>query len=146
MQPAIISGHNRRFTAPAGLDEVQTLFARIEEVGGVHFLTSAWDVEQGEIGLLLAGAKLHLGINAPAHPIVRLAVADLPNLFSPVMTARRIECPDKGSILRVEAILSAPPLGQRIWVERPIVDGFAAAFASAIEAIEEQASARGLTL
>jgi hypothetical protein len=146
MQPAIIQGHNRTFSAPSGCGGVGTLFVRAETDDGLYLLRSAWEAEQGEVGFLLAGAKLHLGINAQIHPIVNLRVSDLPEDFQPVMTARRLNCPARGPIARVEAIIPHPPHGLRIWVERPILDGFAAAFVEGVVAIVEQARERGFDL
>lgn len=146
MQPAIISGHTHRFTAPADQPEVRTLFVRADRVEGLQMLRSAWEVEQSEVGLLLAGAKVHLGINAQVHPVVRLDVADLPDDIEPVFTARRFACPDRGHVLRVEAIVAAKPLPIRVWSERPIVGGMGPAFLEAVEEIEATCRGKGIEL
>lgn len=146
MQPAIINGHNLRMTAPDGHPDVQTLFVRQEVEAGVAMLRSAWECEQGEIGLLLAGAKVLLGIAVPIHPVVRIDVADLPEEFEPVFTARRYQHHEKGWVARIEAVVPSPPHGLRLWVERPIVAGFPAAFEAGMEAIVQLAREKGVNL
>ncbi len=147
MNPAIIANHNVRFTAPPGRPDVVTLFVRSEVVGGIQMLRSAWSVEQAEAGLLLAGAKVLLGIGAEVHPVVNLTVADLPEDFEPVITARRYHCADRGMVARVEGVFPCPPFGLKVWAERPIEEGkFSAAFAEAMEGVETMARETGIKL
>lgn len=146
MQPAIIKGHTRQYTAPVGRPEVATLFVREEVVDGHPVIRSAWDAEQKEVGLLLAGAKVVLGIVAEVHPVVNLGVTDLPDDFDPVFTARRFRCPTRGNVARVEALVCAPPEHIRFWAEEPIVVGFGDAFASAIASIEARAREKGIRI
>lgn len=146
MHPAIIKGHTHRFTAPEGRPEVVTLFVREDNEDGFQMLRSAWEAEQAEVGMLLAGAKLHLGMAVAVHPVVNLMVADLPEDFDPVFTARSFRCSKRGAVLRVEAFIPRSPNGLRIWVEQPIVAGFAAAFAASVAEIEKKAREAGVTL
>jgi hypothetical protein len=126
--------------------QCEALFVRAEVVNGLPRLLSAWEVEQHEAALLLAGAKVHLGIVSASHPPVNLSVSDLPESFEPVVTARRFHCPVRGQVARVEALFALAPAGLRIFAERPIVAGFAVAFASALEAVEKLAKERGCDL
>lgn len=151
MQPAIINGATEAPGQPKGWDSersgaVSALFIRREVDGGVPWMRSAWDAEQKEIGLLLAGAKVVLGVAGVQHPVVNMRVAELPDDFEPVITARRYKCPNRGAVARVEGIFALPPDGLRVWSECPIVSTFADAFAAAMAECEKFARDAGVRL
>lgn len=151
MRAAVIAGFTACPGAPAGWDPAQqghcqALPIREDVVNGVTFMRSAWETEAHEAALLFAGAKIHLGVSAAVHPVVNLAVRDLPDDFEPVVTARRFRCPIRGQCVRVEALFPKPPEGLRIFAERAVVSGFTDAFASALTAIETLARERGCAL
>lgn len=120
------------------------LFIRREEIAGVAYMRSAWDVEHGEATLMFAGAKLTLGISGSCHPIVQLGIAELPPDFEPVMTARRFTSPDGIAWVRVE-MLFAHAGGRKAFCEHPVEGKLADAVKSAIIKIERLAKREGWT-
>ena len=91
MTPDVIEGANVPFHKPANWNEerdgpCQTLHVRVDHEQGGKFMTSAWRPEADEVGWMLAGANIHLGLSAPSHPVVRLTVATPPLEADPVYT------------------------------------------------------------
>src|SRR3546814_3324345 len=69
------------------------LFVRKEKIDGIDFMRSAWDTDSGESIKTLAGAAVILGVSANEHPVVHMGVADLPEVFEPVIQARTFHDP-----------------------------------------------------
>lgn len=134
--------------APADWSEADghcgALFVRREQVGGVAFMRSAWEVETAEAALFLVGARLTLGVAGHCHPVVHLQVTDLPPDFEPAMTARRFTSPDGRSCVRVEMIY---PYGghRRAYAEVEVTGGLGSAVAAGIDLIEGLAQREGWT-
>lgn len=120
----------------------QALFIRREEISGVHFMRSAWDAEANEAHLMLAGAKLVLGVAGHAHPVVHMTVGDLPSDFEPVMTARRFSDLHGKAMVRVE-ILYPHAGGRRGFCEIEVEHSLAEAVAVGIVRVETLAREKG---
>lgn len=120
------------------------LFIRRETIEGVEFMRSAWQFEQAEAALLLAGSSLLLGIAGDRHPVVHFAIDSIPEIFPPVQTSRLFYAPDGQSCVRVE-ILYCKAGGRRAFCEVEITDHYpyAKAIAHGIERIEELARREG---
>ena len=93
MIPARISDSTFRAVPPgdwdsAGQGECGTLHVRVdgESDTAIGFLTSAWEPNGDEIGALLAGAKIEIGISAPRQPVMRVGVGKPLDDFPPVWT------------------------------------------------------------
>lgn len=78
------------------------LFVRRENIAGVGYMRSAWEVEATEAAALFAGARLTLGVAGPGHPVVQLGVGDLPPDFEPTVMARRFNQIDGRPFVKVE--------------------------------------------
>lgn len=119
------------------------LFIRPEEIGGVQFMRSAWEAEPNEAALMMAGAKLIVGISGNVHPVLHLGVDQLPEDFEPLATARKIVAMDGQAGVRVE-MLFCHGGGKRGFIELPLEGtSFAKAVADGIEQIEAMATERG---
>jgi hypothetical protein len=150
MRPARISGADPKpLGAPPDWNEAEHghcggLFIRRENLAGVHFMRSAWEVETGEAALMLAGAPLNLGVQGHAHPVVQLGVGSLPVDFEPVVTARRFNDLKGRPMVRVEMLF--PYVGGRRGFAEEHVDGtLADAVSTAITRIEKLARDEGWT-
>lgn len=119
------------------------LFIRREQISGVPFMRSAWEVDSIEAAYLLAGASLTLAVQGTEHPVVSLGVTPLPADFEPVMFSRRYTAPDGRACLHVE-MLFADEGGKRVYSNVLIGDGgLAPAMALAVEQIEQLAKSKG---
>lgn len=83
------------------------LFIRLDVEQGVPFMRSAWEASPEEALVLLAGAKVILGISGNRHPVVNLGVAQLPVDFAPVSTARQFVALDGTAAIRVDMLFDA---------------------------------------
>jgi hypothetical protein len=83
------------------------LFIRVDIEQGVPFMKSAWEAEPEDALLLLGGAKVILGISGNRHPVVNLGVAQLPEDFAPVVTARQFAALDGTAAIRVDMLFDA---------------------------------------
>lgn len=119
------------------------LFIRPQMINGVHFMQSAWEASPEEAGLLLAGGKMVLGISGVQHPVVQLGVAELPEEFPPVVTARPVVDIVGNSGVQVDMLFAYG--GGRRGVSRMALEGrgFATAVAEGIEQIEALARREG---
>lgn len=121
------------------------LFVRRENIGGVPFMRSAWEVDPGEAALLFAGAPLTLGVSGQLHPVVELAVGALPPDFEPMVHARRFTTPAGQAAVRVDMIFPHNG-GSRAFANVLIGQtGLPAAVALGISQIEEFALKNGWT-
>jgi hypothetical protein len=124
MKPAVIANARPKpLGAPSDWKPDQNghcsaLFVRDEEVNGVHYMRSAWEVDAHEAALLYAGARLTLGIAGNSHPVVQLGMTELPVDFEPVVHARRFAALDGKPMVRVE-MLFAHGGGRRGFTEIP---------------------------
>ena len=148
MRPTRIANHTHAFSPPKDWDaetagHCGTLFARAEVVDGVAYMRSAWETEHHEAGLFLAGAKMVLGIAGQGHPVVHIALAQLPEDFEPVLTARHIIGPSGQRAVRVEMTF-AHDGGRRAFSEILLAGcSFPAAVAKGAELILELADKEG---
>lgn len=123
------------------------LFIRPEIMDGVQFMRSAWEAAPEEAGLLLAGGKLILGISGTQHPVVNMGVAQLPDDFEPVVTARKIVTLGGTVGVRVDMLFSTPTEPKRGFVEVALESrSYASAVAEGIELVEELAKGEGWVL
>ncbi|MBS67228.1 MAG: hypothetical protein CMK98_02945 [Pseudomonas sp.] len=120
------------------------LFVRREQIGGVGYMRSAWEVEASEAAFLLAGAKLTLGIAGEQHPVVQLGVDALPPDFEPIVTARRYTDATGAACVYVEMLFPHEG-GQRAYSKVQIAHTFADAVALGVKQIEDYARAHGWT-
>lgn len=113
------------------------LFVRREQIDGVAYMRSAWEVDHGEAAMLYAGARLTLGVAGNCHPVVQLGIADLPPDFEPVVHARRFNHTDGRACVRVEMLFPHGG-GQRAFANVAVGDdGLAPAVAIGIDQIEK---------
>lgn len=147
MQPTRISGADPRpLGAPQDWNEADHghcggLFVRRENVEGLAFMRSAWEVTPVEAGLLLAGARLTLGVSGNCHPVVQLGVAEIPPDFEPVVYARRQTSVTGEAQVRVE--MAFPPDGRRGYSTVPVLGRLCDAVAAGVEHIELMARKEG---
>ncbi len=121
------------------------LFVRREQIGGVAYMRSAWEVDHGEAAFLYAGARLTLGVAGQCHPVVQLGITPLPPDFEPVVHARRFTHTDGRACVRVEMLFPHEG-GQRAFANVAIgSSSLAAAVASGIDQIEQFALKNGWT-
>jgi hypothetical protein len=116
MRPAVIEGFTHALGVPAQWDQEKNgrcavLHIRAEVIQGIGFLRSAWETDEADPGLLLAGARMVLGIagmptsdNQIAHPVVHLDMTDVPEDVPPTLTARQFAQADGTQALHVEMI------------------------------------------
>lgn len=144
MNPVRIEGATIPLGKPEGWDEGEaghcsTLWVRPDIDGGLPFLRSAWEVTVNEIGLLLAGAKVQLGVCAKQHPVVNLGLGPAPESYLPPVVVQQTAhhgCP-------AVMVLMFFPCGQRVKSEATIgADGLGAAVKLAIDEIENFARER----
>jgi hypothetical protein len=123
MKPVRITrAHPQPLDAPLDWDRDENghcgrLFIRLETIEGVPYMRSAWEAEQDEALFLLAGGKLILGISGNKHPVVHLAMEDLPEEFQPAVTARQMATLDGTQGVRVEMLWAVKGQGRRAFVE-----------------------------
>jgi len=150
--PAKIEGDSRPIGAPSNWNEAESgrcgaLFVRHDVVGGLQFMTSAWEPDTNEIGWLLAGAKIQLGVSARQHPVVNLGVGDPPEDGLPVFTVRQsIDAEGKRS---VRATIFIPPTdskgGAVAWADATVEGGsIGEAVGQAVDYAENLAREQGL--
>lgn len=120
------------------------LFVRRENIAGVAYMRSAWEVEAHEAALLFAGARLTLGVAGQCHPVVQLGVGQLPPDFEPTVMARRFTHERGLPCVRVEMLF--PHGGGRSGhCEVEITDTLADAVADGVTRIEALARREGWT-
>jgi hypothetical protein len=118
------------------------LFVRRENIAGLAYMRSAWEVEAPEAALLFAGARMTLGISGWQHPVVQLGIGDLPPDFEPTVMARRFTDLSGRPAVRVEMLF--PHAGGRRGFCEVHVDGtLADAVAEGIDRIEAMARREG---
>lgn len=149
-QPARIDNAlPKPLAAPADWDPATNghcagLFIRVDQSDGLTYMRSAWDVQHDETLHLLAGAKMVLGISGIQHPVVNMAVDQLPEDFQPAYTVRQIVTLGGIAAARVEGLYPAKGRPQRIFVEEPIdAAGLSITVGRAIDKIEELARKNG---
>lgn len=120
------------------------LFVRIDNDrgNGLTFIRSAWEPDDREACLLLAGGKVILGVSGTCQPVVSLQVAQVPEDFDPVVTARRIVTPTGYRRVRVEMLYPNRKEARRAFAEIPIEDGVSFAASTAEGIAECEALAR----
>ena len=123
MKPAVIEGSTHALGVPQKWDQEKNgrcavLHVKAEVIQGIGFLRSAWEPEEADPGLLLAGARMVLGIagapnehNQIAHPVVHLDMTDVPEDVPPTLTARQFAQPDGSQALHVEMIFGPAKRG-----------------------------------
>lgn len=67
---------NADHIAESDEEGVLPLSIRIENFSDIPMMVSEWVPSEEQRKLIADGASLYLGVNAPRHPIVALAVAD----------------------------------------------------------------------
>lgn len=92
MKPVVIEGYTHVLGAPPNWDQdsngrCAALHVRAEVINQVPFLRSAWETEPTEAAMLLAGARLVLGVAVPVHPVVHLEVTEVPDDIAPTLVA-----------------------------------------------------------
>ncbi len=65
------------------------LFVRREIIGGIHYMRSAWELEEEEALLLLAGGQQIIGVQGHEHPVLHLGIQPPPEDAQPVYVSRR---------------------------------------------------------
>lgn len=149
MRPAKIARHTAALAPPPDWDPAEnghcgTLYVRGEQIDGVHFMRSAWDIEPHEAALMFAGAKLILGVAGSAHPVVHLAIESMPEDFEPFVTARRVFNLDGTPAARVEILYPNGGAPQRGFIEVQMEGrSFAVAVARGVNKIEKLAKQKG---
>jgi hypothetical protein len=147
MLPVRIEGDATRLGAPHDWNDADhgrcgALWVRLDSVDGLPFMRSAWEPEADEAGLLLAGAKVHLGICGTSHPVVQVGIGPLPEDFLPPLTVEQAVTPEGVKSVKVAMFV---PGGQRITAAATLgTDGLGPAVALAIGEIETLARAEGL--
>jgi hypothetical protein len=148
MRPARISGAEPKpLGAPEDWNEAESghcgaLFIRRENIAGVAYMRSAWEVEATEAALLFAGARMTLGISGYQHPVVQLGVGDLPPDFEPTVMARRFTTLQGTPAVRVEMLFPYGG-GRRGFCEVQVQGTLAMAVADGVARIEELARRQG---
>lgn len=120
------------------------LFVRREEIDGMNYMRSAWEVDPAEAALLYAGGSLILGVAGNCHPVVHMEVVAPAPEFDPVVHARRYTAPDGTDCCRVE-ILFPHEGGRRAFAVVKVTGRLADAVAEGIELIEALARSEGWT-
>jgi hypothetical protein len=151
VQPARIDNPTAVLPKPIDWDDQQNghcaaLPVKIETIGGVPYMRSAWDIEATEALQLLCGARLVLGVAGHRHPVVQMKVEDLPVDFQPGYTVRRITSLGGCLCARVETLMPRPDgMAQMIYCEEPITgEGMAITVGRAIDRIDDLARKNGL--
>lgn len=148
MRAARISGADPiPLGAPADWNENESghcgaLFVRREQIAGVAYMRSAWEVEANEASLMFAGARLTLGIAGNRHPVVQLGVGDLPADFEPTVMARRFTHSKGLPCVRVEMLFPHGG-GRRGFCEVEVDGTLGDAVSSGITRIEALARREG---
>lgn len=119
------------------------LHVRVDQQEGCTFLTSAWVAEPDEVGWLLAGGHVQLGVSSPAHPIVRMGVGAPPPESPPVYTITQAAELDGKPSVRVTMYAPRQGLTRRggtVWCQIEVKDGdLPAATAEAMRLIQRKA-------
>lgn len=150
MRPVRISGADPvPLGAPADWSEkthglCAGLFVRREEIAGLAYMRSAWEVEDSEAALLYAGARMTLGVSGYAHPVVQMGVGQLPEEFEPTVMARRFTDQTGRPCVRVEMMFPHAG-GRRGFIEIHVDGTLALAVAAGVNRIEELARKEGWT-
>lgn len=147
MNPVKIEGDAIRLGAPRDWSDADhgrcsALWVRIDSVDGLPFMRSAWEPDADDAGLLLAGAKVQLGICGTTHPVVQLGLGPLPEDFIPPLTVEQAITPEGLKTVKVVMFVRG---GQKITAAATLgTDGLGPAVALAIGEIETLAAAEGL--
>lgn len=133
--------------APKGWSEEEhghctALFVRKDKLEGIDFLSSAWEGDDGDVIKQLAGGGVILGIAADQHPVVHMAVGDLPEQFDPVLIARPFTNPKGEPFIRAEMIFPVNG-GSRVMASEAVLGDLSAAIARAVIRIEAHARNQG---
>lgn len=118
MQVVRIADSTHALAAPSNWDEdksgrCQTLHARLEEVDGVMFMRSAWEADASEIGWMLAGSRIVLGVTpiktetGISHPVVHMGILPPPEDSAPAFTIRQFTNLKGVTICRAELFCRA---------------------------------------
>lgn len=157
MRPGKIDGHGViPVGAPQDWDpkvhgDCNVLHVRPSIDHGIPFLTSAWEPEADEVGWLLAGAKIELGISGRTHPVVRMGIGAPPTDTRPVYTIQTMINVEGQEYVRV--VMFAPTSGMKrrrggsVFCEAmvtPELGGFNGAVAEALRQIEAFAEQNGV--
>lgn len=117
---------------------------RFEQVDGIQYMRSAWEMTPTEAQMLLCGAKLVLSVSAPQHPVVQMGVDSLPADFRPQYFVRPFTSTDAKPMVRVETLWPGGDILRRIFVEQPVDEGgLSIAVGRAVEAVEELVRVNG---
>lgn len=145
MNPVRIAGADVALGAPEKWADDEhgrcaTLWVRRDVENGLPFLRSAWEVTSSEVGLLLAGATVQLGILGQTHPVVNLGLGPIAEEFEPPMIVERTVHHGAAAV-RVSMFF---PNAQRVWAEAYVEpNGLGSAVKYAVEQIEERAKQEG---
>lgn len=120
------------------------LFVRRARIDGIDFMQSAWDSDSGESIKTLAGAAVVLGVACHQHPVVHMGVAELPEVFEPVIQARTYHDPKGQRMVRVE-MLFAHEGGSRAYANVKVDGTLADAVSTGVTRIETYARDQGWT-
>lgn len=116
MMPARISDPTTTAKKPENWDEARSghcgdLAIRIERIEGTVFMRSAWEPTPLEALHLAAGGLVILGVSAPRHPVVHLAVEPAPEQLTRT-TLIREQIDNHGNLLAHVETLFPPLPGQ----------------------------------
>lgn len=152
MRAGVLAGATVPLGAPKNWDPERdgpcdVLHVRVDHEQAGTFMTSAWVAEPDEIGWLLAGGHVQLGVSAPSHPVVRMGVTAPPPESPPVYTiTQAVQMTGKPAV-RVTMYAPRQGLTRRggtVWCEIEIQDGnLPAATAEAMRLIQRKAAELG---
>jgi hypothetical protein len=147
MRPARIENHTSCIGKPANWDELSpdrdcgALFVRKEVEHGIQFLKSAWEPSTAEIGMMLSGSMIVLGVSSPEHPVINMSVLPQPDEFTPPYVVRRVFNDQGVEFVRVEVFCSQ---GRWAYAEFELADhSFHHGAAEAIKAVTEFVESKG---
>lgn len=89
------------------------LFVRLDDDNGLRFMRSAWEPTARDVGMMLAGSPVNLGICAPLHPVVQVDVPEPEGAVDPVMTMRPVVGPRGERAVRLDMFFT----GVHLYVE-----------------------------
>ena len=113
-----------------------TLWVRSDVENGLPFLRSAWEVSTNEICLLLAGAKVQLGICTKQHPVVNMGLGPAPADYLPPLVVEQTVhhgCAavkvtmllPNGQAVKAEASVGGAGLGEAVKIAIDEIERFA---------------------
>lgn len=149
LQPARIENPTNTLAAPPDWVEEKnghcsTLPVRVEQIGGVTYMRSAWDIDGDHLLHLFSGAKLILGIAGTCHPVVHMAVDQLPEDFQTHYTVKPLIGLNGERQVYVEGLYAAKGKPQKVYCREPVDEcGLSIAVGRAMDKVDELARQNG---